>query len=102
MRILREMMALGFSNAKIGSAVRAAARQWNDLLTGLVEQIEKTHGLPHPFEAMDVSALVTMAFIGGESHILLGIEDNAIPVRRALRRFGALIRQFEQTQTKGD
>jgi hypothetical protein len=42
--------------------------------------------------------LVGPAFVGVEAFILLGWEDKNVPVRRALRRFGNVIRYFENTE----
>jgi hypothetical protein len=36
------------------------------------------------------------AFMGGEAMLLLGFEEEGMPIRRALRRFGTLIRRAEE------
>ena len=43
----------------------------------------------------ELAALVANAFIGAESHYLLGLEKKGAPVRQALRRVGDLIRMAE-------
>ena len=53
-----------------------------------------------PFTADEVAALVAHAFIGAESHYLLGLEKKGVPVRPALRRFGDLIRILETAHRK--
>jgi hypothetical protein len=53
-----------------------------------------------PFTAGEIAALVSNAFIGGESLYLLGLERRGVPVRQALRRFGELIRMAESTHGK--
>ena len=41
---------------------------------------------------VEVVSLIGSAFLGAESHYLLGLEKKGVPVRQALRRFGDLIR----------
>ena len=48
-----------------------------------------------PFSAKEVAALIGSAFIGAESLYLLGGEKKGVPLRKALRRFGDLIRIAE-------
>ena len=52
------------------------------------------------FRPEEVAALIGNAFIGAESHYLLGLEKKGIPVRQALRRFGDLIRIAEGSSSK--
>ena len=40
------------------------------------------------------------AFIGGEAYVLLGAESRELPIRRALRSVGELIRRLETGQSK--
>jgi hypothetical protein len=47
-----------------------------------------------------VAALVGAAFIGGEAYILLGAETRELPIRKALRAIGDLIRRLEAGQPK--
>ena len=56
---------------------------------------EREFGGFGPLTAEDVGALVSNAFIGAESHYLLGLEKRGMPVRQALRRVGDLIRAAE-------
>ena len=51
-----------------------------------------------PLKPDDVAALVGNAFIGSESLLLLGFEEAGMPIRRSLRRFGQLIRRFEESE----
>ena len=101
-RVLHEMLAVGFSNPKVGEAVQTSLHQWTDLLAKLVRQVKKSHGSLGPFDAEDIAAIISMVFIGGEALILLGSEDHGVPVRRALRRFGQIIRQFESNENSGE
>ena len=52
-----------------------------------------------PLTAEEVSSLIGSAFIGAESHYLLGFEKQGMPVRQALRSFGKLIRIAESRVT---
>jgi hypothetical protein len=47
-----------------------------------------------------VASLIGSAFLGAESHYLLGLEKRGVPVRQALRRFGDLIRIRESDYSK--
>lgn len=93
-RVLQEMMALGWSNAEVAQAVRDALRGWYELLTSLAREAGERFGFG-PLEPDDVASLVGNAFLGSEAMLLLGFEEEGMPIRRALRRFGALIRAIE-------
>ena len=68
---------------------------WLDLITGLCRKAEHEFGGFGPLTAEEVGSLVGSAFIGAESHYLLGFEKQGLPVRQALRSFGKLIRIAE-------
>jgi hypothetical protein len=70
------------------------------LITDLARRAEREFGGLGPFTADEVAALVAHAFIGAESHYLLGLEKKGVPVRPALRRFGDLIRILETAHRK--
>lgn len=90
-RVLQELIAAGWSNPKIGEAVRAALGHWHDLLAELVREAE-AHGISiAPFTPESLAALISSAFIGAEALILLGYEDRIHPVRIALRQIGNVI-----------
>jgi AcrR family transcriptional regulator len=95
-RVINELIAAGWSDAAIGDVVRPALRRWYELILTLVRQFEREHGALGPFEAEDVAALVASAFMGAETHILLGYPADRFPAIRALRRFGALIESIEK------
>lgn len=101
-RVLHEMLAVGFSNSKVRTAVQVSLQQWTDLLTQLVSQIETNGGTLGPFEVKDISAIIMSAFLGGEALFLIGSEEQGVPVRRALRRFGHVIRLFETEMAEGE
>lgn len=94
-RILHELWAAGWSNPEIANVVRAGIKGWHNLLAAVMEQAFARHGSIGSFTPQDIAALVGCAFIGAESHILLGFEEGEIPVRTALRRVGDAIRLLE-------
>jgi AcrR family transcriptional regulator len=98
--ILQEMIAAGWSDPELAAAARAILAGWSRLLVELARDAGKrfggtdTSGLG-PFSPEEAAALVAAAFLGSEAMILLGFESDEVPVRRALRRFGDLLRQRE-------
>jgi len=95
-RVLQEMIAAGWSNPVIGSAVRDLLGAWYGLLAQVVREAERRHGPLGPFTAEEVATLVGNAFIGSEALLLLGLERQVLPIRSALRRIGVLIRELEE------
>ena len=95
-RVLQEMIAVGWSVPAVGEQVRSLLLGWVGLITEVVRQAEAEHGPLGPFSAEEVAALVSVAFMGGESMLLLGFGEDEWPVRSALRRIGALIRAHEE------
>ena len=95
-RLLQEMIAAGWSNPAIGAAVQDMLRGWLQLLTDVAREAQTHHGSVGPFTAEEIAALIGQAFIGGEAMLLLGFDRRQWPVRAALRRIGAVIRQWEQ------
>ncbi len=94
-RVLQELIAVGYSNPDVNKSVRKGLTLWRDLHTRLAKEFSKTYGSLGPFESEDLAALVGPLFIGAEAYILLGCENELTPVRRALRRLGNVIRFFE-------
>ncbi len=99
-RVLQELIAVGWSNPAVGDAVRAAISKWNALIKTLVEEVEERAGTLGPFTSEEIASLVGAAFIGAESLILLGFDDAKHPARAALRRFGDIIAQAENSRRK--
>lgn len=95
-RILQEMVAAGWSDPEVSEQVTALLGTWFDLLQKVVAESQERLGAMGPFDAEDVAMLVGMAFLGGESLLLLG-DRWPDPVRSALRRVGDLIRAAEGT-----
>ena len=97
-RVLHELMAAGWSNPDIGRVARDGLMGWITLLGELAQKAQDTHGPFGPFSAEEIAALVSSAFLGGEALLLLGVEDQGVPIRRSLRRFGEMIRIREIKQ----
>lgn len=100
-RVLQEMIAAGWSTPAIGEEARAILKGWYDLLTDVAREASQRFGGLGPFSPEEIATLVACAFVGAEALILLGHDRHQIPIRAALRRIGALIRQFEDQDSKG-
>jgi AcrR family transcriptional regulator len=99
-RVLQEMIAVSWSEPEIAAAVRQVLRGWFDLLTSVIEAAEQALGSIGPFTAKELSALVGTLFMGAETMTLVGIEEDGVPVRSALRRIGTLIRELEENHAR--
>jgi AcrR family transcriptional regulator len=94
-RVLQEMIAAGWTDSVVAEQIVALLTAWFEVLRGVLEEAERDFGGLGPFAAEDVALLVGMAFLGGESVILLDDARWSTSVRRALRRVGDLIRLAE-------
>lgn len=94
-RVLQEMVAAGWSDDEIAAAVREDVRGWADLLTTVADRASQRFGALGPFTSAEVAALVALCFLGAETMILLGMDEDAMPSRTALRRVGELLRVLE-------
>lgn len=97
-RVLQEMIAAGWSNPEIAAAVRSFLAGWYGLLNRVSKEAVARFGPLGTLKPDDIGSLVGNAFIGSEALILLGFEDEGMPIRRALRRFGGLIRAAEEAR----
>jgi AcrR family transcriptional regulator len=95
-RVLQEMIAAGWSNEELGGAVRSLMGGWFALLIEVAREAEQRYGALRPFTAEEVGTLVGAGFVGAESLLLLGFDRETLPIRSALRRFSAVIREFEE------
>jgi AcrR family transcriptional regulator len=95
-RVLQEMIAAGWSNPKIGDAVREVLSGWYRLLADVARDAERRYGPLGPFSADEVATLVCNAFLGSEALLLLDFERDTMPIRAALRRLGLAIRNLEE------
>jgi AcrR family transcriptional regulator len=95
-RVLQEMIAVGWSNPEIATAVRGFLSGWYALIERVVKEALIKFGAVGRLKPDDIATLVGNAFIGSEALLLLGFEQDGMPIRRALRRFGVLIRTLEE------
>lgn len=94
-RVLQEMIAAGWSDAAVAEKVIALLTTWFDLLARVLREAEETLGPVSPLASDQVALLVGMAFLGGESLLLLDESQWSSPVRTTLRSIGDLIRIAE-------
>lgn len=99
-RILQEMMAAGWSKPDIAAAVRGFLAGWYALLADFGKEVIAKSGRVGPLEPDDIATLIGNVFLGCEAMLLLGFEETGMPIRRALRRFGALIRELEEAKPR--
>jgi AcrR family transcriptional regulator len=99
-RVLQELIAASWGDAPVAKVIQAGIMEWITLIAELARRAEREFGGLGPFTADEVAILVGSAFIGSESHYLLGLEKKGAPVRQSLRRFGDLIRAMESRHRK--
>jgi AcrR family transcriptional regulator len=99
-RVLQELIAAAWSDPEVAKVVRSGLMGWFELIADVARQAEKELGGLGPFSPEEVAALVSSAFIGGESLFLLGAEKKGAPVRQSLRRVGDVIRMAESKSSK--
>jgi AcrR family transcriptional regulator len=95
-RVLQEMIAAGWSEPAIGAAVRELLLGWYQLLTDVIRRAESEHGSLGPFTADELATLIANSFLGSEAILLLGFDRQTLPIRSALRRFGSVLRAWEE------
>jgi AcrR family transcriptional regulator len=99
-RVLQELIAAAWSDPEVAKVVRTGLMGWFELIADVARQADKELGGLGPFSPEEVAALVSSAFIGGESLFLLGAEKKGAPVRQSLRRVGDVIRMAESKSSK--
>jgi len=99
-RVLQELIAAGWADPSINSAVRRGLAGWNELLCSLARDAEAQLGSLAPFTSEEFAALIAASFLGAEAQILLGIPESDVPIRGALRRVGDLLRTLADSPTK--
>lgn len=100
-RVLQELIAVGYANKDVQSSLRGGFTLWRDLHIKLAKEFAETSGSLGPFEPEEITALIAAVFVGAESLILLGCEDDLRPIRRALRQLGKVIQLFEMPTSLG-
>ncbi len=94
-RVLQEMMAAGWSSPDVRVAVGDVLGAWFKVLTDVVDAAGAAGTEFGPFDSRELAALVTAAFLGAESMVLLGLDGDRLPLRSALRRVGDVLRITE-------
>jgi len=94
-RVLQEMIAAGWSDEEVAGHIVAMLRGWLEILEQVTREAEAKFGSLGPFSAAEIATLVGLAFLGGETMILLRDPAWAERARAGLRRFGDLLRQLE-------
>jgi AcrR family transcriptional regulator len=94
-RVLQEMTVAGWSDEEVASAVREDLLGWFELLTQVFETLAERGGGLGPFSPREAATLVGDMFLGAETLILLGVPEEVVPHRRALRRVGEPIHGVE-------
>ena len=88
-RVLQELIAASWSDPEVAKVVRAGLMGWFELIADVARQAEKELGGLGPFSAEEVAALMSSAFIGGESLYPAGRREEGCagaPVAAARRR----------------
>lgn len=97
-RVLQEMVAAGWSDPDVAERVLTFLKAWLDVLTEVAREAEARFGPLGPFSAAEVAGLVGLAFLGGETLILLGDEEWSVKIRGWLRSATAFIRAAEESR----
>lgn len=95
-RLLHEMIAAGWSDDRIASAVRQQMRGWHGLLADVARRATEGRVGPDPFTPEEYATLAVSAFLGAEQLILLGFDEETMPARSALRKIGRLLKRIEE------
>ena len=95
-RVLNEMIAAGWSDEGIAVAVQRQVISWFDLLASVAARVQHRFGGFGPFTAQEWAALAGLPFLGAETVILLGIPEEKLPARSALRKVALVIRSMEE------
>jgi AcrR family transcriptional regulator len=95
-RILQEAIAAGWSDRVVAEQVLAMLKEWFDVLMAVAREAEDRFGRIEPFSPTDIAGLVGIAFLGGESLILLDDGQWGPQVRVWLRRVADVIRRLEE------
>jgi AcrR family transcriptional regulator len=100
-RVLQEMIAAGWSDARIGKQMRKTLKGWFDLLTRVAAEAAEQLGGLGGFAAAEVASLVGNVFLGAEAMVLLGFSETELPSRAALRKIGDVLRDLESRPEGG-
>jgi hypothetical protein len=82
----------------VAAPVRALIGEWYRLL-GEVARREGANGLDlGGFTPDEVAALMSTPFLGAEELILLGVTEDTLPMRSALRKVGLILRRVSEAR----
>jgi AcrR family transcriptional regulator len=95
-RILQEMIAAGWSDAEVAASVRDTVGGWYRLLAEVARREEAQGADLGGFTPDEVAALMGMPFQGAEVLILLGVTEDTLPMRSALRKVGVILRRLAE------
>jgi AcrR family transcriptional regulator len=98
-RVLQEIIAAGYSDPELAAAARGVLRGWFEILADVAASVEGAFGGWGALSSEEVATLVGLAFLGGESMILIGMD---LPVVSALRGVGRTLQEIEARREKGD
>jgi AcrR family transcriptional regulator len=93
-RILQEMIAAGWSDAEVAASARDMVGGWYRLLAEVARREEEQGADLFGFTPDEVAALMATPFLGAEEMILLGVTEQTLPVKSALRKVGAILRHI--------
>lgn len=94
-RILQELIAAGWSDPELAASVREQLSGWFSLLTAVVQRTSDQIGGLGSFSPAEAATLMGLSFVGAESAILLGMTEDQLPTRSALRKLGDVLREIE-------
>jgi AcrR family transcriptional regulator len=96
-RILQEMIAAGWSDPEVAAPVRALVGDWYRLLADVARREQERGTDMGGLTSEEVAALMGTPFLGAEELILLGVTEEALPLRSALRKVGAILRRITES-----
>ena len=95
-RILQEMIAAGWTDAEVASPVREMMGGWYRLLAEVARREQEQGADLGGFTPDEVAALMGTPFLGAEELLLLGVTEEELPIRSALRKVGVLLRRVTE------
>ena len=95
-RILQEMIAAGWSDSEVAAYVRDMIGGWYRLLAEVATREQSQGADLGGFTPDEVAVLMATPFLGAEELILLGVTEDTLPIRSALRKVGALLRRIAE------
>jgi AcrR family transcriptional regulator len=99
-RIQHEMVAAGWSDPDVAASVRQVVGGWFRLLGEVARREQERGGDLGEFTPEEVAALMGTPFIGAEELILLGVTEQELPLRSALRKVGVVLRRIAEPKAE--